>query len=94
MWSLTVKRARAGDGVVLLPDGAVVRRRRAGDRLRLAGMRGHKKLQDYYVDRKVPRRERDGTPVIATGSDVWWTPFGGVASLEAGAAFRVTCERR
>jgi hypothetical protein len=39
-------------------------------------MRGHKKLQDYYTDRKVPRRERDAAPVIAAGRDIFWTSYG------------------
>lgn len=59
-----------------LPPGAVVRGRRHGDRLQPPGMRGHKKLQDYYTDRKIPRRDRDAAPVIALGRDVLWTPFG------------------
>jgi len=65
-----------------------------GDRLRPAGMRaGHKKLQDFYVDRKVPRRERDAAPVIAVGRDVLWTPFGACAEADVGDAYGVRCER-
>jgi len=79
--------------VIALPPGAVMRGRRPGDRMRLRGMRGRKKLQDEYVDRKVPRRARDAAPVIASGSDVWWTPFG--VGAESGAAGRwVVCWRR
>lgn len=93
-WSLAVTAARAGEGGVLrLPAGAVVRARRPGDRLRPAGMRGHKKLQDYYVDRKVPRRERDAAPVIAAGGEVLWTPFGAAAPVMDGAPYRVRGER-
>ena len=64
---------------VVLPSGAVVRGRRPGDRIQPLGMRGHKKLQDYYVDRKIARRHRDAAPVIASGGDVLWTPFGAAA---------------
>jgi tRNA(Ile)-lysidine synthase len=98
-WSLWVTAASGDRGdVVRLPAGAVVRGRRPGDRLRPAGMRagragGHKKLQDYYVDRKVPRRERDAAPVIAVGREVLWTPFGAVAGSDGGDAYRVRCER-
>ena len=69
-----------------LPAGAVVRGRRPGDRLQPAGMRGHKKLQDYYVDRKVPRRERDAAPVIACRARraVDAVRRGGAVSDEAG----------
>ncbi|HYM27203.1 MAG TPA: tRNA lysidine(34) synthetase TilS, partial [Steroidobacteraceae bacterium] len=93
-WSLRVTTAAGVRGEALrLPAGAVVRGRRPGDRLQPAGMRGHKKLQDYYTDRKVPRRERDTAPVIALGADVLWTPFGAAADAGTGAAYHVWCER-
>jgi tRNA(Ile)-lysidine synthase len=51
--------------------GLVVRTRRPGDRL--AGRR--KKLQDVLVDAKVPRRERDGWPIVAArGGEVVAVP--------------------
>jgi tRNA(Ile)-lysidine synthase len=69
-----------------LPPDALIRGWRPGDRLQPDGMIGHKKLQDYYTDRKVPRRERHAAPVIATsGQDVAWTPFGPVAALPVDA---------
>jgi len=101
-WSLSVVGwARGGDGGgapdgpsgLRVPAGAVVRARRSGDRLQPPGMRGHKKLQDYYVDRKVPRRERDAAPVIARGGDVLWTPFGAAAPAADGAPYRVWWRR-
>jgi tRNA(Ile)-lysidine synthase len=77
-----------------LPAGSVVRGRRPGDRIRPRGMRGHKSLQDYYVDRKVPRRARDAAPVIARDSEVLWTPFGGAAEPSgAGHRYRVFAAR-
>ena len=45
--------------------GLAVRARRSGDRL--AGRR--KKLQDVFVDAKVPRAERDGWPVVANDEE-------------------------
>jgi tRNA(Ile)-lysidine synthase len=50
-----------------------VRYRRPGDRFRPLGMNGHKKLQDFLVDRKVPRGERGGIPLVVDGEDriVW-----------------------
>jgi hypothetical protein len=56
-------------------------------------MRGHKKLQDYYVDRKIPRRDRDAAPVIACESEVLWTPFGATEPVLTGGAFRIEAER-
>src|SRR5262249_2154416 len=41
-----------------------VRSRRAGDRLRPLGLDGTKKLQDLFVDSKVPRGERDAVPIV------------------------------
>lgn len=35
-----------------------------GDRFRPAGMRGAKKLQDFFVDQKIPQPERHSIPVI------------------------------
>jgi tRNA(Ile)-lysidine synthase len=64
-----------------------VRSRRRGDRLRPAGMGGRqKKLQDYLVDRKVPREERDSIPLVVDcdGRIVW------VVGHPAAEDFRVT----
>jgi tRNA(Ile)-lysidine synthetase-like protein len=99
-WSIQVTRAdpaapdEASWGALALPADAVVRGRRPGDRIAQRGMIGHKKLQDYYVDRKVPRRERDAAPVIACGAEVLWTPFGVAAAAAAGARYLVTARRR
>ena len=87
-WALRVVRGEHGAGAVTLPVGAVVRRRRAGDRMRLRG--GTKKLQDVFVDLKVPRRERDGVPVIADGGEVLWTPFAASVDVVEGV---VVCDR-
>jgi tRNA(Ile)-lysidine synthase len=50
--------------------GLSVRTRRPGDRL--AGRR--KKVQDLFVDAKVPRSERDSWPVVVHGEDVVAVP--------------------
>jgi tRNA(Ile)-lysidine synthase len=50
-----------------------IRTRRPGDRFCPSGMGGKsKKLQDYFVDQKVPRRERDIVPILASPEDVIW----------------------
>ena len=63
-----------------------VRNRRPGDRLRPLGLKGHKKLQDVFVDAKVARAERETTPVIvdSAGQIVW------VAGHVLAEQFRVT----
>ena len=50
-----------------------VRFRQPGDRFRPLGLGGRKKLQDYFVDRKVPRDHRDATPLVVDAGDriVW-----------------------
>jgi tRNA(Ile)-lysidine synthase len=102
-WSIEVAPAGAstrdaapGEARTLaLPAGAVVRGRRPGDRVALRGA-GHKKLQDVYVDAKVPRRERDAAPVIALGADVLWTPLASQvpAAAAEGVPHRVWWRRR
>jgi len=82
-------RATAGNrssAVVAAPGPLAVRNRRRGDRFRPLGLDGEKKLQDFFVDRKVARRLRDGVPLIVDGSDriVW------VAGHGIDEAFRVT----
>lgn len=60
-------------------DGATVplaaRGRRPGDRLPLTGAAaGHKRLQDLFVDAKVPAAERDGWPIVVAGATIVWVP--------------------
>ena len=52
-----------------LPPGCLLRPRRAGDTFTKFGG-GTKKLKDWFIDRKIPRRLRD-LPVIACGSTVY-----------------------
>jgi tRNA(Ile)-lysidine synthase len=54
-------------------SGLFVRNRRPGDRFRPLGMTGRRKLQDFMVDRKVPRSERDSVPLVVNAEDriVW-----------------------
>src|SRR5207248_10393340 len=53
----------------------VVRSRRRGDRLRLPGQRGRKKLQDVFVDAKLPQVNRDRVPLIVNDEDrIVWVP--------------------
>jgi tRNA(Ile)-lysidine synthase len=70
----------------LVAGSLVVRNRRPGDRFRPVGLDGRKKLQDYFVDRKVARDRRDLVPIVVDEKDriVW------VAGYEIDEAFRVT----
>jgi len=68
-------------------DGRLtVRNRRPGDRFRPLGLGGGKKLQDFFVDRKVARQTRDSVPLVVDESDriIW------VAGHTIDERFRVT----
>ncbi|MFQ5574490.1 MAG: tRNA lysidine(34) synthetase TilS [Terriglobia bacterium] len=43
-----------------------------GDRFRPLGMRADKKLQDFFVDAKVPARIRGRSPVVISGDRIVW----------------------
>ena len=76
--------ATAGNGEAVLvrrdlfrgPLG--VRNRRPGDRFRPIGLGGRKKLQDFFVDRKVAQARRDGVPLVVDEADriIWVAGFG------------------
>jgi tRNA(Ile)-lysidine synthase len=55
-----------------ISDQLTVRSRRRGDRFRPLGLGGEKKLQDYLVDAKVPRDERDGVPLVCASWGIAW----------------------
>jgi tRNA(Ile)-lysidine synthase len=49
------------------------RNRRPGDWFCPSGMEGrHKKLQDFLVDEKIPRRRRDRVPLLLAGENILW----------------------
>jgi tRNA(Ile)-lysidine synthase len=78
---------------VTVAQGLRVGPRRAGDRIALAGMTGHKRLQDLFVDEKVPREERDRRPVFRNDQGVVWVAglrAAGWAAPTRGPAIEVT----
>lgn len=52
----------------------VLRNFRPGDRIRPFGMEGHRKLQDVFTDRKIPRGLRRSLPILADAQSVLWVP--------------------
>jgi tRNA(Ile)-lysidine synthase len=52
----------------------VVRGRQPGDRMVPYGMKGTKKVQDIFVDEKVPEHTRDGIPILVCGDEIVWIP--------------------
>lgn len=66
-----------------------VRPRKRGDFFCPLGFGKKKKLQDFFVDEKVPRDERDAIPLIVSGEDIVW-----VVGYRGDERFRVTDETK
>ncbi|MDH4179018.1 MAG: tRNA lysidine(34) synthetase TilS [Armatimonadota bacterium] len=66
-----------------------VRTRRRGDRFRPIGMKGTVKLQDFFVNAKVPRAQRDGVPLVLSGDEIVW-----VVGYRVSEGFKVTEKTR
>ena len=83
-WSARGHEVGVAAGGLQLP--LAVRSRRPGDRFHPLGAPGPRKLQDFFVDRKVARIERDTVPLVVDGQDriVW------VAGQSVAEDFRVT----
>lgn len=50
----------------------MVRNRRRGDHFEPLGLGGTKKLQDFFVDEKIPREERDEIPLLCDREGILW----------------------
>jgi len=72
-----------------------VRARRAGDRIEPLGMKGSKKLQDIFVDEKVPVDQRAQIPLFECGGQIVWLPGHCVArGWEVGSPSAVALQLR
>ncbi|MBI4378163.1 MAG: tRNA lysidine(34) synthetase TilS [Nitrospinae bacterium] len=49
-----------------------VRNRRSGDIFHPSGIQGSKKLKEFFIDEKIPRRERDHIPLVVSGDTILW----------------------
>ena len=78
--------AHVGVAAAALELPLAVRSRRPGDRFRPLGAPGVRKLQDFFVDRKVAREARDWVPLVVDRRDriVW------VVGQSVAEDFRVT----
>ena len=67
----------------------IVRNKLPGDRFQPIGLSGTKKLQDFFVDEKVPQDDRDAVPVFESArksfssSSVWTTKWGRSGPMKA-----------
>jgi tRNA(Ile)-lysidine synthase len=68
-----------------LGEKVVIRNRRAGDRFMPLGLMGSKKLQDYFVDLKVPPMERDQVLLVESDGKIAW-----VAGHRVSDQFKIT----
>ncbi len=50
----------------------LLRNREEGDRFQPLGMRGSKKLKDFYIDEKIPLKERERAPLLLSGKEIIW----------------------
>jgi tRNA(Ile)-lysidine synthase len=66
-----------------------VRARENGDFFYPMGFGKKKKLQDYFVDEKVPRDDRDSIPIIVSGNDIIW-----IAGYRGDERFKVSQETK
>lgn len=70
----------------LVGSGLMVRTMQVGDRFKPLGMEGKSvKLQDFFVNRKVPKRARERWPLVCVGDEIAW-----VVGLRLAHPFRVT----
>lgn len=55
-----------------IENAVVIRYRNKGDYIQINRSGGNKKLKDYFIDRKIPKEERDGCMLVADGSHIMW----------------------
>ena len=72
----------------LLDESLCLRAWRAGDRFQPLGLTGGKKLQDFFVDAKIPRQERERIPLLVAQGGIAW-----VVGYRIAEAFRWQGER-
>jgi tRNA(Ile)-lysidine synthase len=55
-----------------LEEPLVVRTRQKGDRFNPLGIKGSKKLKEFFIDSKIPRCQRDNIPLICDQRGIVW----------------------
>lgn len=63
----------------------IVRKRQAGDFFYPLGFGKRKKIQDFFVDEKIPSSQRDSIPLVYSGKDLLW-----VAGYRGDDRFKIT----
>ncbi|WP_130808077.1 tRNA lysidine(34) synthetase TilS [Senegalia massiliensis] len=52
--------------------GLFIRFRKSGDKFKPLGMKGNKKLKDFFIDEKIPRENREKIPIIYDKQGILW----------------------
>jgi tRNA(Ile)-lysidine synthase len=72
-----------------LADPLLLRDVQPGDRFVPLGMKGHKKLKDFFIDLKLPLEARRRVPLLISRNEIVW-----VCGLRMDDRFKVTSETR
>jgi tRNA(Ile)-lysidine synthase len=70
-----------GDNVKL---PLLVRKWKSGDRFFPLGMSGGQKVSDFFINRKIPRSEKERIPIVVNGTEIVW-----VAGLRLDDRYRI-----
>ncbi len=57
-----------------IENAVEIRTRKEGDFLQINASGGKKKLKDYFIDQKIPQKQRDEQLLITDGSHIMWIP--------------------
>ncbi len=55
-----------------LTGALVIKSRQPGDKFNPTGLRGQKKLKDFFIDKKIPRDERNNIPLVWDDAGIVW----------------------
>ncbi|MET3507946.1 tRNA lysidine(34) synthetase TilS [Halalkalibacter oceani] len=59
-----------------LAEPLLIRKRQPSDRIACRGMEGTKKVGRLFIDRKIPKQERENWPILVDGNgEVLWVPY-------------------
>ena len=78
------------DAAKITDAGLIARGYIKGDRINPIGMRGTRKVQDVFVDRKLPRAKRERFPIVTVGNSntIAWLP--GLARADCALVTKAT----
>ena len=72
-----------------IESNLIIRNRLPGDRFKPLGGMGFKKLKDFFIDEKVPRRKRNQIPIVEANGRIVW-----VGGMRIDDRYKVTGETK